>query len=63
MIRAILFGLLLVPLAAQTVPKPLFIDPHYHGSCDPEAVWNPERGEASITDGQLVCDRDAPVKP
>jgi hypothetical protein len=48
MTRAILFGLLLVPLAAQTVPKPLFIDPHYHGSCDPEAVWNPERGETWI---------------
>jgi hypothetical protein len=48
MIRAILFSLLLVPLAAQTAPKPLFIDPHYHGSCDPEAVWNPERGEAWI---------------
>ena len=22
------------------VPSPLFIDPDYHGSCDPEIVWN-----------------------
>lgn len=22
------------------VPSPLFIDPNYHGSCDPEVVWN-----------------------
>ncbi|MEL6133561.1 MAG: hypothetical protein AAFR59_09390, partial [Bacteroidota bacterium] len=24
----------------DTLPAPLFIDPHYHGSCDPEIVWN-----------------------
>jgi uncharacterized sulfatase len=36
------------PLAAQHAPKPLFIDPHYHGSCDPEVVWNEESGEAWI---------------
>ncbi|MEM9987613.1 MAG: family 43 glycosylhydrolase [Bacteroidota bacterium] len=23
------------------LPAPLFIDPNYHGSCDPEVVWNP----------------------
>ncbi len=28
-----------------TVPKPLFSDPYYHGSCDPEAVWNEKAGE------------------
>lgn len=22
------------------VPAPLFVDPNYHGSCDPEIVWN-----------------------
>lgn len=27
-------------LAVDTVPQPLFIDPNYHGSCDPEIVWN-----------------------
>ena len=25
---------------SPTVSKPLFHDPHYHGSCDPEIVWN-----------------------
>lgn len=25
---------------APKAPKPLFYDPHYHGSCDPEIVWN-----------------------
>jgi hypothetical protein len=24
----------------KTIPTPLFIDPNYHGSCDPEVVWN-----------------------
>jgi hypothetical protein len=24
----------------KTTPSPLFIDPNYHGSCDPEVVWN-----------------------
>ena len=24
----------------QTVSAPLFIDPNYRGSCDPEIVWN-----------------------
>jgi hypothetical protein len=22
------------------VPSPIFTDPNYHGSCDPEIVWN-----------------------
>lgn len=22
------------------IPAPLFVDPNYHGSCDPEIVWN-----------------------
>lgn len=37
-----LLVLLLAGLAAQAAspPKPLFADPHYHGSCDPEIVWN-----------------------
>lgn len=48
MIRASLCCLLLVPLAAQTAPKPLFVDPNYHGSCDPEAIWITERGEVWI---------------
>lgn len=25
---------------SDTVPSPLFVDPHYRGSCDPEVVWN-----------------------
>ncbi|VGO13293.1 hypothetical protein PDESU_01849 [Pontiella desulfatans] len=25
---------------AGLVPKPMFADPNYHGSCDPEVVWN-----------------------
>ena len=24
----------------QSVPAPIFVDPNYHGSCDPEIVWN-----------------------
>ncbi|WP_299556384.1 family 43 glycosylhydrolase [Seonamhaeicola sp.] len=24
----------------NAIPAPLFIDPNYHGSCDPEIVWN-----------------------
>lgn len=31
--------------AAAVVPKPLFADPNYHGSCDPEVVWNERAGE------------------
>jgi len=31
--------------AAPVAPKPLFADPNYGGSCDPEVVWNQERGE------------------
>jgi len=27
------------------VPKPLFTDPNYHGSCDPEMIWNPHAKE------------------
>ncbi len=46
--------LLVLPLALLTVsvlgcraaeraaPAPLFVDPNYHGSCDPEVVWNPD---------------------
>lgn len=29
-----------VDTASSAVPAPLFADPHYHGSCDPEVVWN-----------------------
>ncbi len=29
-------------------PKPLFVDPHYRGSCDPEIVWNPVQQEMFI---------------
>lgn len=41
---------LLIPLFAgmlfaEAVPAPLFVDPNYHGSCDPEIVWNPELEE------------------
>ncbi|QGY47552.1 family 43 glycosylhydrolase [Maribellus comscasis] len=25
------------------VPAPLFVDPNYHGSCDPEIVWNEKK--------------------
>ncbi|MEM1069557.1 MAG: sulfatase-like hydrolase/transferase [Planctomycetota bacterium] len=28
-----------------TVTKPLFADPNYNGSCDPEVVWNPQEKE------------------
>ncbi|MGQ8338931.1 hypothetical protein ACUNWD_20400 [Sunxiuqinia sp. A32] len=24
----------------ELVPAPIFVDPNYHGSCDPEIVWN-----------------------
>jgi hypothetical protein len=48
MIASLLFIALAFPLAAQTAPKPLFVDPNYHGSCDPEIVWNVDRGEAWI---------------
>ena len=37
--RSILLLLPTVALAASP-PKPLFADPNYHGSCDPEVVWN-----------------------
>lgn len=30
----------IVGFAAGPVPKPFFADPNYHGSCDPEVVWN-----------------------
>ncbi len=29
--------------ASQQVSAPLFIDPHYHGSCDPEIIWSREQ--------------------
>ncbi len=28
-----------------SVTKPIFADPNYHGSCDPEIVWNPTKQE------------------
>ena len=34
-----------VLMAAQTCPKPLFTDPTYNGSCDPEIVWNEHEQE------------------
>ena len=33
---------------ADTAPKPLFDDPNYHGSCDPEIIHNPVTGEWNI---------------
>lgn len=39
----IILALLLLNCAEQkleTVPKPIFIDPNYQGSCDPEIVYN-----------------------
>lgn len=30
---------------AGEVPSPIFTDPHYHGSADPEIVWNSHEGE------------------
>ena len=30
---------------SSTIPAPLFADPNYHGSCDPEIVWNPKLDE------------------
>lgn len=29
----------------EGVPAPLYADPHYHGSCDPEVVWNEQEKE------------------
>lgn len=40
--------LLAAPVGATSPPKPLFADPHYHGSCDPEIVWNDQAGEYFI---------------
>ncbi len=31
--------------AGRVVPAPFFADPNYHGSCDPEVVWNPHSQE------------------
>ncbi len=28
-----------------SITKPMFADPNYHGSCDPEIVWNPVKQE------------------
>ena len=28
-----------------SITKPLFADPNYNGSCDPEIVWNPVKRE------------------
>lgn len=33
------------PVTAGDAPLPLFADPNYHGSCDPEIVWNETTGE------------------
>ncbi len=30
---------------AATPPAPLFVDPHYQGSCDPEIIWNQHEEE------------------
>ncbi len=30
---------------ASDIPAPIFVDPVYHGSCDPEIVWNPDTEE------------------
>ncbi|BCX49455.1 glycosyl hydrolase family 43 [Haloferula helveola] len=39
--RSFLLLLLLPTITlAAAPPKPLFADPNYHGSCDPEVVWN-----------------------
>ncbi|MFH1716483.1 MAG: hypothetical protein ABIF19_03965, partial [Planctomycetota bacterium] len=29
----------------RTIRSPIFADPHYHGSCDPETVWNDHEEE------------------
>lgn len=36
----IVFPFGLYAQSKKTIPAPLFIDPNYHGSCDPEVVWN-----------------------
>ncbi|MEX0321049.1 MAG: cellulase family glycosylhydrolase [Puniceicoccaceae bacterium] len=41
----VLFSFLTSTLLAGTVNAPFFADPNYHGSCDPEIVWNPEKEE------------------
>ncbi|MCB1120192.1 MAG: right-handed parallel beta-helix repeat-containing protein [Verrucomicrobiae bacterium] len=34
-----------IDISAASPPKPLFRDPNYHGSCDPEIVWNAHEQE------------------
>lgn len=49
------------------VQKPLYADPNYRGSCDPEIVWNKAHqkisflqvAELKLENGVLKCDRDA----
>jgi hypothetical protein len=36
----IIYFFTLNSMAQAQVPAPLFVDPVYHGSCDPEVVWN-----------------------
>ncbi|MCG8698162.1 MAG: family 43 glycosylhydrolase [Bacteroidales bacterium] len=48
--RLILFALLTVIISSSVnaqkhMPKPLFADPTYNGSCDPEIVWNEHEQE------------------
>jgi len=33
-----------LPNQGPTPPAPLFVDPNYHGSCDPEIIWNEAQG-------------------
>jgi hypothetical protein len=34
-------AVMLLAQTKQQTPAPLFVDPNYHGSCDPEIVYNP----------------------
>lgn len=45
LVLLLLASLLPVAGTGALVPKPLIADPHYHGSCDPEVVWNPHAKE------------------
>ena len=46
--KLVLLALLPVIAIAASPPKPLFADPNYNGSCDPEVVWNESAGEHFI---------------
>lgn len=37
-----------LPAFGQFAPKPLYADPNYHGSCDPEVIWNESSGEILV---------------